>query len=93
MFTISEASSTDLRLKAIGLNDVATNKISLSMKLEILLFKTELKGNGFVFEINGKQFTFDKSTTLSNVISNINSSNAGVKVTYDNISEKFSSNN
>lgn len=90
-FTISEASSTDLEgLKAIGLNDVATNKISLSMKLEDIAFQTELKGNGFVFEINGKQFTFDKSTTLSNVISTINSSNAGVKVTYDNISGKFS---
>jgi len=43
----------------------------------------------FTFSINGKEFTFDNTTTLSKVISTINSSSAGVTISYSNISDKF----
>ncbi len=90
-FTISQASSTDYEgLKALGFNDSVTNKISLNTKLEDISFKTDLKGNGFTFEINGKSFEFDKDVTLGTVINTINNSEAGVKVTYDNVNGKFS---
>lgn len=43
----------------------------------------------FTFSINDKEFTFASTTTLSKVISTINSSSAGVTISYSNISDKF----
>lgn len=90
-FVISEASNTDLAgLKALGFEDPVTNKISLNTKLEDISFKTDLKGNGFTFDINGKSFAFNKDTTLGSVINTINSSDAGVKLSYDSVKGQFS---
>lgn len=90
-FVISEASTTDLAgLKALGFEDPVTNKISLNTKLEDISFKTDLKGNGFTFDINGKAFEFNKDATLGSVINTINSSDAGVKLSYDSVKGQFS---
>ena len=53
-------------------------------------FATPLQGDRYEFEINGvtiKGLTGD--STLSDVISAINGSNAGVKVSYSSASDKF----
>lgn len=43
----------------------------------------------FTFKINDKEFTFANTTTLTKIISTINSSSAGVTISYSNISDKF----
>jgi flagellar hook-associated protein 2 len=42
------------------------------------------------FEINGETFTFDKTDTLTDVINTVNSSGAGVNITFDDATHKFS---
>ena len=90
VYEISALSSTDTTgLTALGLTGTTSSKLSLNTKLEDVVFGNELKGNGFTFNINGEEFKFDKSQTISNVINTINDSDAGVKLSYDNIGGKF----
>jgi flagellar hook-associated protein 2 len=46
-------------------------------------------GNDISFAINGQSFTFDKSTTLQQMLSTVNSSAAGVTMTYSRLSDGF----
>lgn len=42
------------------------------------------------FEINGKSFSFDKTTTVKDMLKNINASSAGVKIAYSSLDNAFS---
>ena len=73
--------------------DVFTGEsINTSTRLEDLELKNELlfdaDGN-ISFSINGKEFTFSKDITLSEMMSAINSSEAGVKMTYSSLTKGF----
>ena len=48
-----------------------------------------LGGDRFVFEINGKTFTFSKEDSIGAMINKINSSNIGVQMSYSSLSGKF----
>lgn len=87
-FSISQVSGND-GLSALGFSETIKSTISNSTKLEDLAFSTSLEGNSFTFEINGESFAFDKSQTVTTVLSKINSSNAGVKMSFDSIGGKF----
>ncbi len=71
---------------ALGLEPGASTRISTSSKLSAL----GLTGDSFSFEINGEKFSFTKDNTIADVISAVNKSDAGVKLSYSSISDSFS---
>ncbi|HHW32023.1 MAG TPA: flagellar filament capping protein FliD [Clostridiaceae bacterium] len=82
-------------LKDMGFESGASNRINISKTLEDLAkdFASELtfnKEGNLVFSINSKSFTFSKTTTLSSMLNTINrDADAGVNISYDEISDKF----
>ncbi len=71
---------------AFGLEPGASTRISTSSKLSSL----GLTGDSFSFQINGEKFSFTADNTVADVISAINKSDAGVKLSYSSISDSFS---
>ena len=88
---IIEAAGTDSdTVKNLGFEGGFSNKLAYGMCLKDMNFATPLQGNRYEFEINGvtiKGLTGD--STLSDVISAINSSAAGVTVSYSSAADKF----
>lgn len=88
------AASSGLESLGFGTDAVTSNRLSTSDTLETLAeqLNTTLTfdADGQVaLTINGVDFTFDKSDTLSEVISEINSSDAGATMKYDSVSGKL----
>ena len=71
---------------AFGFDPGSSTRISTSSKLSSL----GLTGDSFSFEINGEEFSFTGENTVAEVISAINKSDAGVKLSYSSISDSFS---
>lgn len=77
-------------LKAIGIEgDGASNKARLLSKLSELNLNTDLVGNNFSFDINGESFSFSKDSTIKDIINTVNDSDAGVKMSFDTLSQTF----
>lgn len=76
--------------RALGIENVTTNKITGGTKLKNINFGEPLQGGTFQFEINGKKFSFDKNTTVNQMTSTINGSGAGVDLVFDSLKQKFS---
>ncbi len=92
--TISNSGSGSA-LSALGFSATTlSNRISTSATLETL---ADSMSDSFSFNdagaielsINGVSFTFDKSTTLAALISEVNASDAGVTMKYDELSDKL----
>ena len=81
-----ELKVTGANASALGLVPGASTRISTSSKLSEL----GLTGDSFSFEINGEKFSFTADNTVADVISAINKSDAGVKLSYSSISDSFS---
>lgn len=73
----------------MGLTSGISNKLNTTMKLKDLNFATQLQGNQHTFSINGVEFSYSADATLSSIISDINSSKAGVKVSYLESEDRF----
>lgn len=76
-------------LNAIGFDKSRSNTINLNTELKNISFAGGLMGSKFEFTINGVDFSFSESDTLSSVMSKINSSDAGVTVSYDSLTDTF----
>ncbi len=74
---------------AVGLENSASNTISSSAALGSLDFINDLQGNKFSFSINGVDFSFDKDTTIKEMMNTINKSDAGVKMSFSGLSQAF----
>ncbi len=70
----------------LGFDPGSSTRISTSSKLSSL----GLTGDNFSFEINGEKFSFTGENTIADVISAVNKSDAGVKLSYSSISDSFS---
>ena len=81
-----ELKVTGANASALGLVPGASTRISTSSKLSEL----GLTGDSFSFEINGEKFSFTAENTVADVISAVNKSDAGVKLSYSSISDSFS---
>lgn len=77
-------------LGIMGLTSGASNKINSAVVIDNLSFKEALIGDEFKFTINGVSFNVTADRTLNDVISEINSSKANVRVTYNSQEDKFS---
>ena len=90
---VSALAGDTTTLGYMGLSDGQSNKINLSNTLENSSFSKSLVAAAdgkYNLSINSVNFTFEKTDTLSTVISRINSSAAGVTIAYSSISDKFS---
>jgi len=87
--------SSDSGLEALGFISGASNRLNTGMSLESLSssFANELTFNSegkLEFTINSKKFSFDKSVSLSYMMSTINSDkDANVIIKYDEVTDKF----
>ena len=75
----------------LGLTDGESNKLDANLSLEKLGFARPLATGvePFKLTINSVKFEFNKTDTLSTVMSKINSSDAGINIGYSSISDKF----
>lgn len=76
-------------LTALGIASGKSNKINTGMTLKDANFGTTLAGTTQRFTINGVDFSFDSSASISSVISAINASDAGVKISYSSTEDVF----
>lgn len=77
-------------MDVLGMKTGISNKINKGMNLENVNFAEKLAGNSFKFTINDVDFEFSSNTSLNKVINDINNSDAGVKINYSTLEDKFS---
>lgn len=74
-----------------GVEIGASNKVNTStMKLSEIGGLTADENGNYTMTINGEEFSFGADTTLREVISKVNSSDAGVKMNYSSVTNTFS---
>lgn len=84
--------TTNDALANLSFTSGASNKINLSDTLENLSLSNSLTFDGsnqLDFTINGVNFKIDKTATLSQLMNQINSSQAGVELKYSELTDKF----
>lgn len=74
---------------AVGLESDAGNTISTQSTLGSVDFINSLDGSNYKFSINGVDFSFDKDTKIADMMSEINKSDAGVKITFSGLTQSF----
>lgn len=73
-------------LNLFGITPGSSSNISTSTKLGDI---PGVVGGLFEFTINGEKFSFDQNTTVGEMMNQINSSGAGVKLSYSSLSDTF----
>lgn len=83
--------SVGYNVEAVGLSSTAHSRISTSSTLGSVGFAKTLKSDDgkYNININGVDFEFDNNTKISDVISKINNSEAGVKLSFSNVLQAF----
>lgn len=76
-------------LAVLGMKNNASNKISLTSSVGSNSFAVSVVGQYQKFSINGVDFSFSSDTSLSSIMTEINNSDAGVKVSYSSTTDKF----
>ena len=66
-----------------------SNRIGMGGKLSQLYFTEDLQGSEFRFSINGVDFHFTEDNTMSEIVSAINKSGAGVRLVYRTRDDTF----
>ena len=80
---------TDKVLSKMGFSSGCTNKLNYNTSLSNSPFNTALQGREFIFEINGTEIKASSEDTVGDIINRINNSDAGVRLTYSSIEDKF----
>lgn len=78
--------------EAVGLENNASSRMSNGSTLGQIAFAKELKADAdgkYNFSINGVDFSFDGNTSIGTMVNKINSSDAGVKMTFSSVSQSF----
>ncbi len=76
-------------LDALGFKNGQSNKIGMGGNLSDLYFASPLQGSNFEFTINDVKFEFDDGKNMTEIISEINNSDAGVRVVYKPLEDVF----
>lgn len=88
--TVNDLSSTAPVLASLGLTSGQTNKLTTSAALgDQPLAGLDSSAQTFSFSINAVNFTFNRTDSLSTIMSRINSSEAGVTMGYSSLTDKF----
>lgn len=85
----STLDAQDAAMSAVGLNVNTSNTLNVGNKLSDVMFSTELQGGSYNFVINGEEFSFNGNSTVRDVINTINSSEAGITVSFSSLSRSF----
>ncbi len=86
-FTITGTSGV---MDILGIKSGQSNKMTTGMRLDQINFAEKLDGNDFIFSINDVEFHVTGDTTLTDLMVQINNSDAGVKLSYNENTDKFS---
>lgn len=76
----------------VGLSNTTSNKIYTSSVISSVGFQKALEETDdgmYSFNINGVDFEVSKTDTISSIISKVNNSDAGVKLSFSNVSQSF----
>lgn len=84
-----KADNKDDSMAAVGLTKNTSNKISSSAKLGDINFAKGLVGENFSFSVNGVDFSFNRNTTIDQMINTVNKSAANVTMRFDSLSQSF----
>ena len=87
--TLSRPGGQANGLDLVGIASGSSSKISLTMTLKEANLATRVAGDVQRFTINGVDFNFSSDKTLGSIISEINSSDAGVKISYLDVEDRF----
>lgn len=89
--TVNALNGDNATLGFLKLANGQTDRISTTKTLADIAssFAIPLADNQFNFSINGKQFNFSSTDTLTAVMSKVNSADAGVTMAYSSITDKF----
>lgn len=89
--TVGDSSDvvTENVLSNMGMASGSTNKLNYNTYLSNSPFSTALQGREFVFSINGTEIKATSEDTVGDIINRINNSEAGVRLTYSSIDDKF----
>ncbi len=85
---IEESGETNEASAVLSFTDGATNKLNLESTVAECGLATDT-GDTIAFEINGVSFSFTSASTMSDIIDEVNNSEAGVAMTYSSLSDKF----
>jgi len=83
--TAAKDSKNDL---GVGRATTAISQISNTTKLSDLNLTADENGN-YSFKLNGQSFSFDGSTTVTEMMKKVNASSAGVKMSYSSLDNAF----
>ena len=87
---IIESAGNNDTISKLGFSGGFSNKLDYGTSIKNMNFATPLEGNRYEFQINGVTIKgLTGESTLSDVISAINSSDAGVRVSYSSAADKF----
>ncbi len=77
--------------EGVGLDFDTSSKILTNSKLGSIGFAQQLKSESgnYNININGVSFQFDNDTTIADMMDEINNSDAGVKMSFSNVSQSF----
>ena len=89
--TVSALNSDAGTLTKLGFTDGQTDRLSTNKALSdlSLLKDTQPVDGEYKFSINGTNFSFKTTDSLSSVINKVNTSDAGVTMSYSTITDKF----
>jgi flagellar hook-associated protein 2 len=83
---VNKSSEGENFLEKVGIAEGERNVTNIYNSLN-----TEYGSSGNIsFKINGESFTFGSSTTMADIMKSINSSDAGVKMIYNSLTDTFS---
>jgi flagellar hook-associated protein 2 len=86
--SVGDASST---LTNMGFTNGQSSKINTYAEIGDLTLATPLADqSSYLFKINGVSFTVNSTDSLDSVMEKINSSSAGVTISYSSVTDKFS---
>lgn len=83
------ASSEDAKGLLGMKTQTVSNKLVLNSSLDTMSFNDGLNGGYFEFEINGTKITASSSDSINDIIERVNSSDAGVIMSYDTLNDCF----
>ncbi len=87
--TLNSVGTESTTLADMGFTSGQSNRINTNTALSSLPLATALTGSNQLFKINDVTFNISQTDTLASVMEKINSSSAGVTITYSSVTDKF----
>lgn len=89
LYVSASGTEGSMLMDALGIRNNKSNKINTGMTLAEANFGTAVNGSVQKFTINGVDFTFNSSDSISSMMETINRSKAGVNISYLSSEDKF----